>query len=261
MVFSVFLFAGVSVIASSISFYNNTDVKKSDNQEKKNKVTAASKKGESDKTIKDIYLQEKQNPDRVLAINPENTNSIYQYRKDQSGKLYPENKFFSGKTNRRNNILTVSPNDGSDAKKINLKINSDNSIEDMSSKEKYKNISKKSLLPSQNKNPEADHLKTTTSKGQPQIDPKFYDPNAEPDGPNVAYEVGYRQFYNPITHMYYGDGDEYKTYDPKSLNIDDYRDSNDVMSAVSNSQTSISDERIQELKDFDYAVNFPHQLN
>lgn len=69
------------------------------------------KKNISNKKNSNIFLQDAQHPDRILAINPNGSNGVYLYRMQSDGTLYPEYQYFNGQTKvSEDSIVTTSNN-------------------------------------------------------------------------------------------------------------------------------------------------------
>ncbi|WP_125771457.1 hypothetical protein [Companilactobacillus furfuricola] len=78
---------------------------------KSNKSQKSPKKDRKGPNKKDsnIFLQDAQHPDRILAINPNGTNGVYLYRMQSDGTIYPEYQYFNGQTKiSKNSIHSIS---------------------------------------------------------------------------------------------------------------------------------------------------------
>lgn len=124
----------------SYQSYTHTSVKQSEPSVESNSPKASSKDKKTDKSKKDdsrIFLQDQNNPDRVIGIHPQGTNGVYQYRKQSNGNLYPEYKFFNGEISRNKNQLTVKPTSNNSANSFSYKIGKDGTYTDANSNETY----------------------------------------------------------------------------------------------------------------------------
>lgn len=91
--------------------YSNTDI---DHEAKvttneKGSTKATTKRHTKKTTDKSFYLQNIDNPDRFLAINPQGTKGIYRYRAQANGDIYPEYEYFKGQSYKSSGNLKISP--------------------------------------------------------------------------------------------------------------------------------------------------------
>jgi hypothetical protein len=126
-------------LISVISFnnYNNSGVMNT--SEQKEGISIASSKNNS-KNKTNLFLQDKNNPDHILAINPYGSDGVYQYRKQANGDIYPEYKFFDGHLSTKKSNLRVSSTSGEVSKSITLK-KSGNGDYQSNSGNKYRELS------------------------------------------------------------------------------------------------------------------------
>jgi hypothetical protein len=97
---------------SNIGVNDNSNISTTNhNKSKTNKHLSTSKPSKKDSNI---YLQSKDNPDRILAIHPYGSNGIYQYRAQSKNYLYPEYEYFKGYTSITNRGINVIPFDKSE---------------------------------------------------------------------------------------------------------------------------------------------------
>jgi hypothetical protein len=73
---------------------------------KKNKSESSKKSAKSDQNI---FLQDENDPDRVIAIHPYGSNGVYQYRSQANGSIYPEYKLFNGTVSTSGDKISVTP--------------------------------------------------------------------------------------------------------------------------------------------------------
>jgi hypothetical protein len=104
------LVATIALIALYFSYrsYTQIDVNKKDASS--TSVTTAKSASKKAKSQKNIFLQNKQDPDRIIGIHPNGSDGVYQYRKQANGTIYPEYKFFDGNVSANGNKLNVAPN-------------------------------------------------------------------------------------------------------------------------------------------------------
>lgn len=76
------------------------------------------KKNISNKKNSNIFLQDAQHPDRILAINPNGANGVYLYRMQSDGTIYPEYQYFNGQTKVSKKSISVIPNSTNNAQTL-----------------------------------------------------------------------------------------------------------------------------------------------
>ncbi|MQS53017.1 hypothetical protein [Companilactobacillus mishanensis] len=114
----IFVAVVFGIVYTAYNSYQDTNISPSENNSKKDAAKADTsskpyKKKASAKSDENIFFQDKQNPDRVLAIHPFGSKGVYEFRKQANGNLYPEHKFFDGTVSKdKNGNITVTPDNG-----------------------------------------------------------------------------------------------------------------------------------------------------
>jgi hypothetical protein len=254
----------VAVMVITVTFVankNHTDSEIDQQNDPKVTVSAGTtkKSSKADSDNKNLFLQEKANPDRYLAVHPFGSTGVYEFRKNSNGDLYPEHKFFNGTVSQKDGKLLISPiNSDEKAKPFSLKENGKGGFTNTDSGEDYGNIK----VIESNKNDQLHYSKGTivTSNSQPVYSADYDGPVPEPSH-DSTYEVDYQQFYNPYTKIYYGAGDAWKTFDQSTFDSKDHDNPDSIMHWKINRTTSPEQAAANETVDWQIAYHYPHQLN
>lgn len=108
------IISGIIIVLCISSFfifksYSNDTIQNNGN-DKTSVSKASDRPKKSSKNKGGIFLQDSNNPDDIIAINPYGSKGIYKYRQNSKGKLYPEFKFYDGKLSSTKEGLSFIPN-------------------------------------------------------------------------------------------------------------------------------------------------------
>ncbi|MFD1470865.1 hypothetical protein [Companilactobacillus mishanensis] len=256
------------IIYSAYNSYSDTNIKTTENNINKHndKADASIKTNSNRKKTKsndNIFLQDKQNPDRILAIHPFGTKGVYEFRKQANGNIYPEHKFFDGKISKSNSgNISVTPNKSNNgARKIAIEKTQSGELKDHDSGTAYTALQTKQESDvthyEYKDNSTGEEGKISDNNGSPLYGPDYN--GTFEYNPNSLYRVAPGQFYQPSTHTIYGQGDFYKTYDRSTFN---YHIDDDPNSAMYYKQNGLpkDDKASTELHEIETAKYYPHVL-
>ncbi|WP_125770254.1 hypothetical protein [Companilactobacillus furfuricola] len=273
------LFFGLSgllivVVAFSAYFafqsYSNTDIdheaKVTTSETGSAKATTKSHKKKT--TDKPFYLQNTDNPDRFLAINPKETKGIFRYRAQANGDIYPEYEYFNGQTSKNSDNLTVTPkNTSNQSASFSFVKQKNGQYKDEKTGENYKPVDVEE--------------NGSNNKSSKKVDPDWYRKylkNSLSSYSNPSKDNYSKRPYNKDTHqpIYLKNGDYYDInenffYGDKPMNVtfkqvyDDYKNYlyyfeespsyNRVMYYKNNDIEVVSDDEIKENIEWNKAHN------
>jgi hypothetical protein len=262
--------------------YTNISVKDSNpTVSSKRKVADAktnNKNTKSKKNDSNIFLQDQNNPDRIIAIHPFGSDGVYQYRQSADGTLYPEYKFFDGSYSLNSKGLKVSPYQNSkQTRSFDFSKRGNNYFEN-GSNNKYHEIAVNQTSTGSNaskapKNTNSDNDsnsaflngKRITSENETDFRKKIYnstsdlsDPSRDPNKPQSAqYHSAWvhrdnGDFINPKVKLYMGfhfNAFNVADYNPQKLQ-ERPENKDKVMYYKNNNQTVVSPEEAQENSQF-----------
>ncbi|AKP67615.1 hypothetical protein [Companilactobacillus ginsenosidimutans] len=248
---------------SNISVKNSNPAVSQKSKTNKKKIADAEttkKRGRKD-TNDNVFLQDKNNPDRIIAIHPFGSNGVYQYRRQSNGNLYPEFKFFDAKISRKVGQLKVHST-GDNAKSFNYKTDSKGNYIDVTTGKVMtpleinkhhsnrgdimtahtsNNSNKGSIVYQDSSNPQGDHI----DNSHPYFTGLVHLANG--DFIDTRYSEYLGNNYNPKYNSKYAD---------KSIVYDDNH-INDVMYYAQNDTTDVSNEDIGYVTDWNAVENEP----
>jgi hypothetical protein len=262
----VFYFSYTSHVNTTVNNNNSrihTDSSTNLNKKKNNK------KNQSKKSKSNIFLQDSNTPDRIIAINPFGTKGIYQYRKQSNGDIYPEFKIFNGKIYQQGNTMKIIPSNSKNGKPIILNSNKNGTYKDSNSNDSYNiiKVNNNNDASKDHSNSNQNTAKATNTSNNDhnnnwkmdgsesyqeyygKISNNFSDPSKSSTAPRKYYQ--YNMVVDPNNYglidtsdnSYWGNN--YDQFDVNSYNRDDllFRAENkeDVMSYRQNNTSSVSD--------------------
>lgn len=229
------------------------------NRQSKSKKHHSKKRNNDSKKDQNILLQDANNPDRVIAIHPYDSNGIYQYRAQANGSLYPEYKYFNGNVVRQGNKLIVTPvNNASSKKSFTFVKGNDGTYREANSGQTYRPMNTSEPTNSSNDHLTAqdpisgvmkDVLDNTSNPTQ--------NANGTATGKNefrVPFPLSNGSYFDMVNKFFYGPNSEdlnmteFKNNPSKYLNEDSPADymANEMMYYKQNYQTEISQKEIDE---------------
>lgn len=263
------IFGGIIVIIAVAIFFSyqsysnislSNDSQMTPNKTDKNNKTASKKTSKNN----NIFLQDKDNPDRIIAIHPYGSNGVYQYRSQANGNLYPEYKYFNGQVSSKNNKLAVSPLKNTSAKSFSFKKNSDGSYHNTNNGHNYQKLATTrndhdGLSVDDSSNDSVSD--NTIEDGLNEILKDRSNPTYGNDTIDVSQEAlqNYRHYiklkngdyYDANSDFFYGPNSEKFTTDDFKNNPDAYADpdyhiEDSMMYYKNNNQTHVTNEEINE---------------
>lgn len=220
-----------------------------------------------------IFLQDTNNPDRIIAINPYGSDGVYLYRKQANGDIYPEYKYFNGKTNISGNKLTVSSKEASSKNSnFSFELSNNGTYRDTNTGDHYQPIaagkdqnsrpaSKPLYINGQQMRPNETIAEFVTRASKYASNPS-YDASSD-----VAYNDNYHDFiklknnnyYDTIFKKIYGENASQVDLNDFSNHPEKYVDPNfditqDAMYYKQNGQTQVSDDSAEEYYQWEHQI-------
>ncbi|AKP67896.1 hypothetical protein [Companilactobacillus ginsenosidimutans] len=239
-------------------------------------VKANNKKKAQKKDDNSIFLQDTNSPDRIIAIHPNGSKGIYQYRKQANGTIYPEFKFFNGDAKYSNGNLFVNPNAKNQSESFNFKTDKSGNYVETNSKRKYQEINTSSQQSKNQENSSTPSSTTAKAKYNGFVAPgakyavindvsRLSDPSN--DGQNPTYlvakanyvRIGNGDFVNFYDRDYYGD--KINTFNTNTDVYDVFRNPsnvNKVMFWENNGVRDLSPDELNETTYFNQAMRAGH---
>lgn len=280
-------FVTIILLASYFSFKSYTNIGVNDNSQvasssnkpakNNNKKQANNSKKNNDKSI---FLQNSDNPDRIIAINPYGSKGVYQYRKQANGDIYPEYKYFNGSAKKSDNSLNVVPTSNSNKQSsMNFTKNGNGIYVDKESGQSYNALTTTTSNQTDKKPRQLDPMysdmylddngKIWGANSFTELNHKILDKSSDPELNDKSDSSVLRHspahYYIPLANGQYFDisslniyGGNTKTnnpvkslqiyHDPDKYAVPNYQEKvkNSMMSYTQNNQTHVSQDEIDE---------------
>lgn len=225
-----------------------------------------------------IFLQDTKNPDRIIAIHPYGSDGVYLFRKQADNTLYPEYKYFNGKSDAKGNKLTVVSNKKSNSQtNFNFSIDKNGSYQEKSTGQEYHQIpvtadSSQNSKPDMNKNNKSLYINgdemipgESFKEYLARISPYISNPthNSSSNTTNIDYHDYIKlkdgNYFDTVYKKLYGSTSDKINLTDFYNNPQNYIDSNfnikdDVMYYKQNGQTQVGDDSTNEY------LQWGHQL-